>query len=134
MVFLSPGVCWRCTELSSILCVHFTFTPLSSFSFFRHWLLFELWNFHPPDFLPLPLLTLLFLCLLPLSLCSLSSFLLCMSTSASPNSNSVCDDFYFPHILSVHFRTHLINQIKGAFVKNKSLSASQQNFLLSTKS
>ena len=111
-----------CPLLLHCLCPFSTVTPLSSWSFFGH-SLHCVWSFRPPGFLPL--LSLLFLCLLPLS-----QFCLLPPQDSSCISQlklrrCVCGDLYLSHIPSSRFRTHLINQIKAAFAK-KAISKSAQ--------
>ena len=114
MSFLELGLeLSRCPDLSSTLCVHFTFSPLSSWSF---------------------LATASSICdcgvftLLASSLCSFSasppycslSDLICISSAVSSNSNSVGVSVG-TSLSSLHsflsFRIHLINQIKASFLK-----------------
>ena len=89
----------------------------------------------PPSFLPpSSLSSLCCFSVSSLSLFSLSSLLLCISAVVSPNSNSVGLSVGTSIFISVLFRTHLMNQINAVFVKNKSLSTSQPNLYLKSKS
>ena len=87
MPLLVPGVRLRCTRLSPTLCVHFYDTPLCPCTLFTQSLLCRVCTFLPSGFLSLPLLPLLFLCLLLPPSLFLSP--ISMSAAVSPNSNLV---------------------------------------------
>ena len=86
----------------------------------------------PPSWLPPSLSPLFVVSLSPLF--SHVSFTLLYVSSCIFQHRCACGEFYLSHIASTLFRTHLINQIKAAFVKYKSLLTSLPNLYLNTKS
>ena len=123
---------WHSVVVSpQILCV--TLTRFSSWSFLPlpppsvKFLPVVLWSFHLPGFLPLPLLPLLYLCLLPLPLSPPLDVISCISHLKL--CRCVCWDFYLSHSFLPFYEPSYKSNQGSTFKKTKAYRLASKSYI-----